>query len=102
MIRAIHLLVLAAVAAPAWSQELRVGAAAESITPPAGIPMAGYYAERGAKGVHDDLYAKVIVLETGGTTAALVALDLMTTPRGLVEDARREIERSRPGYPGRM
>ena len=87
------LLVVMAAPAPARSQELRVGAAAESITPPIGIPMAGYYSERGAKGVHDELCAKAIVLETGGATAALVALDLITTPRGLVEEARQEIER---------
>jgi hypothetical protein len=78
---------------PAWSAELRVGAAAVPITPPVGIPMAGYYSERGAEGIHDDLHAKAIVMETGGATAALVALDLITTPRDLVEEARREIER---------
>jgi hypothetical protein len=37
---------------------LRVGAAAEVITPPVGMPMAVYYFERAAEGVHDDLYAK--------------------------------------------
>jgi len=84
---------LAAMVPSAWSGELRVGAAAIPITPPPGIPMAGYYSERGAKGVHDDLQAKAIVLETGGATAALVALDLISTPRDLVEEARREIER---------
>jgi hypothetical protein len=91
--RAIIVCLLATIAAPAWSQELRVGAAAESITPAAGTPMAGYYSERGAKGVHDELHAKAIVLETGGVAVALVALDLITTPRDLVDDARREIER---------
>ena len=53
-------------AAPAWSGELRVGAAAVTITPPVGTPMAGYYSERGAQGVHDDLLAKAIVIEVGG------------------------------------
>jgi hypothetical protein len=87
------LLVLAVITTPAWAGELRVGAASVAITPPAGIPMAGYYSERGAQGVHDDLHAKAIVLEAGGAMAALVALDLITTPRDLVEEARREIER---------
>ena len=89
----ITVLLWAVVVPPAWSGELRVGAAAIPITPPPGIPMAGYYSERAAKGVHDDLQAKVIVLETGGATAALVALDLISTPRDLVEEARRAIER---------
>jgi neutral ceramidase len=87
-------LVWAALAAPAWSAELRVGAAAVPITPPAGIPMAGYYSERGAQGVQDDLLAKAVVIECGGRSTALVVLDLITTPRDLVEEARREIERT--------
>ena len=73
--------------------DFRAGAAAVVITPPAGIPMAGYYSERGAQGIHDDLYAKAIVIEQGGATAALVALDLIAAPRDLVEDARAEIDR---------
>jgi neutral ceramidase len=97
--RVISVCLLAAMSAPAWSQELKVGAAAVTITPPAGIPMAGYYSERGANGVHDELYAKAIVLESGSSTAALVALDLISAPRSLVDDARREIERA-AGIPG--
>jgi neutral ceramidase len=88
------LLIWAAMAAPAWSGELRAGAATVPITPPVGIPMAGYYSERGAQGVHDDLLAKALVLEAGGRSAALVVLDLITTPRDLVEETRREIERT--------
>ena len=84
----------AAIAAPVSAAELRAGAAAVAITPPVGIPMAGYYSERGASGIHDDLFAKAIVIEQGGTTAALVALDLIAAPRDLVEDAARAIERT--------
>lgn len=94
MTRLMPFVIYACLAAPAWSGELRVGAAAVPITPPVGIPMAGYYSERGAQGVHDDLHAKAIVIEAGGRSAALVVLDLITTPRGLVEETRREIERT--------
>jgi hypothetical protein len=73
---------------------LRVGAATVVITPPSGIPMAGYYVERAAEGVHDDLFAKALVLEQGDTRAALVSLDLISTPLGLVKEGRREIERT--------
>lgn len=76
--------------------ELRVGAAAVSITPPVGIGMAGYYFERGAQGTNDDLFAKAVVLEQDGAQAALVALDLISTTRWVVEAARREIERTTP------
>ncbi len=61
--------------------------------------MAGYYHERAAAGVHDDLYAKAIVLEAGNERAALVALDLISTTRPLVEEARRKIEKA-TGIPG--
>ncbi len=78
---------------------LRAGAAAVNITPPAGAPMAGYYHERAADGVHDELFARAIVLESGGTKAALVSLDLITTTIDLVADARAAIETA-TGIPG--
>lgn len=91
---AVMVVIVLAPLVPARSEDLKAGAAVVVITPPAGIPMAGYYAERGARGVHDDLYARAIVVESGGRAAALVALDLITTPRELVERTRREIERT--------
>src|SRR5262249_61764940 len=80
--------------APASAGELRVGAAAVVITPPAGTPMAGYYSARAADGVHDDLFAKALVLEKDGVKAALVSLDLISTTRSIVEDTRREIAKT--------
>src|SRR5207302_1446764 len=47
-----------------------------------------------ADGVHDALYAKAIVLESGGVKVGLVGLDLISTTREMVEGARREIERT--------
>jgi len=88
------LLIWVAIGSTGFAGELRVGVAEVSITPPVGIPMAGYYSERGAQGVHDDLHAKAIVLDCSGARAALVVLDLITTPRQLVEDTRREIEKT--------
>lgn len=79
--------------------ELRVGAAAVPITPPEGIPLAGYYATRLASGTHDDLHAKAIVLELDGARAALVAVDLVTLARPTVEEARRLIANA-TGVPG--
>jgi len=95
------LLGLAALAAPlaADGQEgLKAGAAAVKITPPIGVGMAGYYHPRAAEAVHDDLHAKALVLEAGDARAAIVTLDLISTPRWLVDAARREIERD-PGIP---
>jgi hypothetical protein len=81
------------------AEEVRVGASSLVITPPLGVAMAGYYSERGATAVHDDLYARALVIESGGTKAALVSLDLISTSRAFVEEARREIERL-TGIPG--
>ncbi|HXG33744.1 MAG TPA: hypothetical protein VNJ11_10280 [Bryobacteraceae bacterium] len=78
----------------ACGAELRLGAAAVKITPPAGLPLAGYYNVRLATGVHDDLYAKALVLESGGSRAALVACDLIALEQDLVEAARALIEKT--------
>jgi neutral ceramidase len=94
------LIVALATHSTSGAEALRVGAAAEVITPPVGTPMAGYYFERAAEGVHDDLYAKALVLEQGGTKAALVSLDLISTPLGITEAARTEIGRA-TGIAGR-
>lgn len=77
---------------------LRAGVAAVNITPPIGTPMAGYYSIRKAEGVHDDLMARALVLESGGARAALVACDLVGIERSIVEEARRRIEQ-RTGIP---
>lgn len=85
--------------ARAADSPLRAGASAVNITPPAGAPMAGYYHERAADGVHDELFAKAIVFEAGGAKAALVSLDLITTTIDLVAAARAAIEKT-TGIPG--
>lgn len=60
------------------SGRLLAGAARVDITPPAGIAMCGY-GERtlGAEGIHDPLFARVVVLRAGGASLALVAADLV-------------------------
>lgn len=87
----LSLLVFASPAARA-DDPLQAGAAAVAISPPAGTPMAGYYSERAAEGVHDDLMARALVLDSGGTRVALVVLDLIAAPRDLVEESRAAIE----------
>jgi neutral ceramidase len=94
MVRVLFCFCVLASALPARAGDFRAGAAAVKITPPVGTPMAGYYSERAAEGVHDDLYAKVLVLEKDGVRAALVSLDLISTTHEFVAEARREIEKS--------
>ena len=56
--------------------------------------MAGYYNVRLNEGVHNDLYAKALVLEKDGSAAAVVACDLIAAPWPMVEAARELIEKS--------
>ena len=60
--------VLIAISLTGAAAEIRVGVASTDITPPPGIPMAGYYHAHGANGVLDPLFAKALVIETGGRT----------------------------------
>ena len=73
----------------AAADDLRVGASAVKITPPLGIPMAGQYFERGATAVHDDLYAKAIVIEKNGVKVAIVSCDLVDIGTELVPAVRK-------------
>lgn len=61
---------------------LLAGVAVEVITPEIapGLPpvaVAGFGKGRDATGVHDDIYARALVLQAGDTSVALVALDLI-------------------------
>lgn len=76
----------------AFAAALTAGTAQVKITPPDGTPMAGYYYERGSTGVHDDLWAKALVLEAGGARVALVSCDIINLTRGVVGEAKRLIE----------
>ena len=60
---------------------LKAGAARMVITPPIGVPLSGYFAAEGrketARDVHDDLYARALVLNDGDRTIAVVTTDLI-------------------------
>jgi neutral ceramidase len=88
--RIVFVLMISAMAAIA--ADVRAGVAAVKITPPKGAPMAGYYYNRAADGVHDDLFAKAIVLESDRVRVAVVACDVESLPRAIVEQARKKIE----------
>jgi hypothetical protein len=79
--------------------EFRVGAAQVTITPAVGAPLAGYYSLRPSDGVHDDLYAKALVMECDGAKAAIIICDLITMPRE-VTMAARELIAKQTGIPG--
>ena len=79
---------------------MRIGVGKERITPPAGIPFLGH-AYRVSEGIHDDLWAKVMVLEEGKTRAMIIALDLCwPMPEGDYVRIRDAVERE-TGIEGR-
>ena len=53
----------------------RVGYAKVNITPELGIPVAGYYIPRYAKGILDELEAAALALELGQTRVLLISVD---------------------------
>ena len=65
----------------AESDVLLVGTGQVEITPPVGAPLAGGLRPRKSEGVQDPLYAKAIVLESGGQRLAYVVLDLIALCR---------------------
>ncbi len=64
---------------PAGKSDLFAGAGKAGITPPIGIPLAGFGARKGAPstGVHDSLFVRVIVLRSGERTACLIGYDAL-------------------------
>lgn len=76
------------------AEAFQVGAAAVEITPPLGVPLAGYYHARAATDVLDPLFAKALVIEAEGTVAAWVTLDLISVTRSITDQARAAIEKA--------
>jgi len=65
-----------------------------NITPPIGTPLGGYAARKSvSQGVHDDLYAVAMVLQSGSDVLAVVTADLIGFPRDVVEKIRENVQR---------
>ena len=73
-------------------KHVQAGFGKVKITPPMGTLMAGYYFDRNAESVHDDLYARALVLDDGKRRWALVACDLVECPAEVAQGARTRIE----------
>ncbi len=78
----------------AGSGELHGGTARADITPPVGCWLAGWASrDRPSEGVHDNLFAKSIVLSSGQDTLAIVACDLIHITKEIASEAREIVER---------
>jgi neutral ceramidase len=71
---------------------LSAGVARRIISPPKGIFLIGYGdRSKGNIGVHDDLTATALVLDSGGIRVALVALDILTINEFIVDRIRARL-----------
>jgi hypothetical protein len=73
---------------------LRAGAASVDITPAGAVLMDGYGGRREpSRGVHDPLFARVLVVEHDGTRAGIVACDLLGMHASITDEVRRLAEK---------
>ncbi len=77
---------------------LRAGFARVDITCPVGIPLIGSYGKP-SESVLDPLYARVMVLDDGSATIAIVSADLLYTPLEEITGVVRRIVKEKIGIP---
>jgi len=68
---------------------LQAGAATSNITPPLGELIVGNWTPFPATHVHDELFARCLVLEDGATRLAIVVADNVGIPRRVVDEAKQ-------------
>lgn len=71
------------------ARRLRAGAATSNITPPLGEMIVGNWTPVPATYVHDELYARCLVLDDGHTRIAIVLADNVGIPRRVLDEAKR-------------
>lgn len=71
------------------STQLKAGFARTEITPPLGVPIAGYFVPRRATGVLDPLEVSCVALSDGSATALLMSLDLLGIKNACPDLCRR-------------
>jgi len=69
----------------------RIGYAQEITTPPAGVGLAGYFNERPNEGMYDDLYVKVIVIESMSKRFGFVSFDLCSIVQPIFDRLEKRI-----------
>lgn len=69
------------------------GAAQVKTTPPLGTRINGDFVTHFANFIHDDLYAKALVLQWGEVTVAMVVVDICIMPKDFLDQTKVEIEK---------
>ena len=81
------------------ARDFQAGASRTIITPWLGLSVNGGMQDQTATRIHDDLYARALVLDNGQFKLALVVADSCVLPREVVEAARHRIS-ARTGLKG--
>ena len=55
---------------------MKTGFSRICINPPIGVPMVGYYEQRPAKGIHDDIFASAVAFDDGENKAVIISVEL--------------------------
>jgi neutral ceramidase len=71
--------------------EFRAGFSRLDVTPPLGVNMAGYYSQRIADGILDNLYASAVAVSDGSSTAVAISLDIIGIPKDKMDCYRKSI-----------
>ncbi len=71
----------------------KVGYAKANVNPPMGIFVSGYFIDRYADGVLDDLEAVALACELGKTRVLLIAVDNCHLPNDIIAEAREKISK---------
>ncbi len=79
---------------------VKVGVGEKVITPPVGTPMAGYRREGVSTGVHDDLYARSLVIEgANGNGTVFMTLGIINLNERYMDEIRGMVS-NKTGIPG--
>jgi neutral ceramidase len=69
----------------------KAGFARLDVTPPLGVNISGYYNQRIADGILDNLYASAIAVNYGSNTAVAISLDIIGIPKDKMDSYRKSI-----------
>ena len=72
----------------------RAGAATSNITPPLGASIVGNWQPIPATNVHDELYARCLVLDDGKTKLGIVLCDNVGIPSEVFDAAKQQVEQA--------
>src|SRR5580765_6580307 len=74
------------------TRQLRAGAATSNITPRLGTSINGYFNDRAATHIHDELHARCLALDNGETRLVIAVCDSCMIPRAILDAAKRMVQ----------